>query len=419
VEMGDGVMDLVMSDVLMERVAEVGLGVDRGMDWVHVPTPGDHYSPGTGSAIMTIIYEISRVHAERGGRTRVVVSRGTCEGYPAYEVGEVVEVPFRPLPKRWQKAVDVGLGRLGIGRPFGAGCYRPAVEGIEAGFSGVIFIHNNPVAVPMFKRRFPGAVVCLWANNELFGTYTRREANRIAAAADRLICCSGYIAGDLRPRVDEGYWGKLGVVHNGVDVSYFHPCPEGLSDDPPVVLFIGRVVAEKGPDLLLKAGRKLHEKGMFFRMRIVGSSGFSATDPLSEYEQELRRIAEPMRELVEFAPFVDRKALIREFQSASIYCVPSNWDDPCPLTVPEGMACGLPTVVSRRGGIPEEGSDAVLYFDPPDVDGLAEQLRMLLSDRDLRERWSAKARARAVRFSWSAHYRQLVQCLVGTENASV
>lgn len=62
---------------------------------LHVPTPGEHYSPATGSRPMSIIYELAREHERRGGATSVVVAIGTRHDYP---VGHVVGVPFCTAP---------------------------------------------------------------------------------------------------------------------------------------------------------------------------------------------------------------------------------------------------------------------------------------------------------------------------------
>ena len=53
----------------------------RPAEFIHLPTPGDHYSPATGSAIMTIIHEMARHHAARGGDTTVIVGDGTRHDY--------------------------------------------------------------------------------------------------------------------------------------------------------------------------------------------------------------------------------------------------------------------------------------------------------------------------------------------------
>jgi glycosyltransferase involved in cell wall biosynthesis len=176
-----------------------------------------------------------------------------------------------------------------------------------------------------------------------------------------------------------------------------------------VVLFVGRVTPQKSPDLLIRAAAKILSPRRRFKLRIVGNSGFSAADPLTPYEQEIRKLAAPLGEAVEFQSFVDRAGVSRELDAASIYCVPSNWDDPCPLTVPEGLASGLPCIVSRRGGIPEEAADAALYFNPPNVDALANRLVYLLDDPAARSEWGQRARARALQITWENQYRLLRQ----------
>ncbi|HEX8463052.1 MAG TPA: glycosyltransferase family 4 protein, partial [Abditibacterium sp.] len=132
---------------------------------------------------------------------------------------------------------------------------------------------------------------------------------------------------------------------------------------------------------------------------------------LTPYEEELRRLAEPLGEDVEFQASVDRGQLLREYQAASIFCAPSNWDDPFPLTVLEAMSCGLPVVASRRGGIPEGGDDDILYFQPPDVDELAAQLAALVDSAPLRAEWGARARRRVQNFAWPNQYRVMRQAL--------
>lgn len=376
---------------------------------IHLPTPGDHYSPATGSALMTIIYELAREHEKRGGDTRVVVGRGTRHDYP---VGTAVEVGFPPLPSRPQRLVDAGLGRLGLPRRFGVSLYEPARDAIERDFEGPILVHNNPAGLRCLRRHSPHAQLCVYLNNVVFRTYSRRELRRVLGTVDVAVCVSNFIADDVERRAG-GLRDKLAVVHNGVDTARFQPVTDGAASEEPVVLFLGRVVPEKGPDLLLRAARKLAGRRRPFKVRIVGSSGFAATDPLSPYERELRAIAEPIADRVHFQPFIDRAAILDEYRSASVFCVPSNWDDPCPLTVLEGLASGLPIIASRRGGIPEIGGDAALYFRPPDIDTLAERLAHLLDDEQARSDWGARARARAEAFSWGNQYLVLRDALAG------
>jgi glycosyltransferase involved in cell wall biosynthesis len=321
-------------------------------------------------------------------------------------VGECVEVDIRGLPTRRQRLEDAVLGRLGFVRRFATAAYEPALAAIETQFEGPVFLHNNPGPLRAFKKQRPRARFGLYVHNELFRTYSRRELQRTLQSADFVICDSAFVAEGIARRLGRDS-SKLSVVHNGVDLVRFHPVASRADAEELIVLFVGRVIPQKGPDILVQAARRLLNTRRQFRVRIVGSTGFSATDPLSSYERRLRELAKPIAEAVEFQPFVDRERIIGEYGRASIFCAPSNWDEPCSLTVPEALACGLPTIAARRGGIPEVGGDAVLYFQPPSVGEFADLLAYLIDDESARAEWSRRARARAAELSWSKQYRTL------------
>jgi hypothetical protein len=126
--------------------------------WIQIPTPGDHYSPAYGSALITIIYEISKIHQMNSGKTRVIVGKGTRHDH---DCGEIVEVDFPLELSRNQKIVDYGLECIGAKRMFGPRQYAPALEAIPRDFDGVVFIHNNPVALRLIQSARPNAKVCL------------------------------------------------------------------------------------------------------------------------------------------------------------------------------------------------------------------------------------------------------------------
>lgn len=378
------------------------------MHLVHVPTPGDHFSPSTGSAPMTIIYNLSRVHAARGGDTTVVVGKGTRHDYP---VGRVLTTGFPPLPNRRKKAVDAGLGRLGLRRRFAQQTYRPALDVLPRDFSGDVIVHNAPAALPMMRERLPQARISLYAHNELFATYGRREASRTLAGVHRVLCNSQFLADQLHSQLPDRLESAR-VVLNGVDVDLFRPV-ESTAPEPVIILLVARVVPEKGVHLLIEAATKIASPHRQFIVRIVGSSGFSATDALTDYERHLRRLASPIADRVQFQPFVDREAVLAEYARASIGCVPSAWDEPCSLTLPEAMACGLPVVASRRGGLPEVGADAALWFTPPDIGALAEHLAGLIDHPHERAEWGRRSRARAMELSWETQYEVFRTALEG------
>lgn len=372
---------------------------------VHVPTPGDHYSPSTGSALMTVVYELNRRHVERGDEAVVVVSPGTRQDYG---VGQLIEAPLGSLPTRWQKVADAAFGAFTGRRPFSGRIYL-GLRSLDLAESRLV-VHNTAGPIRSIAAQRPDAKICLYAHNQLFRSFTRREARRTVEACYRVICVSHFIADELSEKLGMQY-PHVKVVHNGVDTDYFQPPPPPDDVVEPVILFVGRVVPEKGVHLLIDAALEAQRRGRQFRLRIVGSHGFASTDPLSEYEAHLRMAAEPLNKSVEFVPFRDRGQIVDEYRQASIFVVPSDWDDPCPLTIGEGMASGLPIVASRRGGIPELGANAVLWFDPPDTEELAGHLVALIDSPEERLRLGALARKRAECLSWDLQYEEFRQAI--------
>lgn len=370
--------------------------------WIHILTPGDHYSPAYGSARITVTHEIVQQHALRGERSLVIAATGTRIDYQS---GEVVEVPFRLWLTKRRRAADVLLGRVGLPRINGLRHYAPVLDAIPLDFDGPVFVHNNPVAIPMLARARPRAKICLWAANELFNYYTRRETEAVVRASYRVICVSQFIADDLQKKLgrrDE----RIRVVGNGVNAEQFSPDPSKRMA-PPLILFTGRVVPEKGPDLLLRAAQLLHEKKLNFRVKIVGSHQFDPTDPLSPYEQELRVLAQPLGEIAKFAPAVSRAQVVEEYRAASIFCSPIRWDEPFGLTFLEAMGTGLPVVTAPLGGARQTCGDAGIYFESENVRDLADQLELLVCDETARSQRGIASRQHAQEHIWPRQYELL------------
>lgn len=375
---------------------------EKSKSFVHIPTPGDHYSSATGSAIMSIINELTKMHNRSGGVSQIIVSSGTRHDYAE---GECTEVPARRLLKRSEKIRDIVAGFAGMNRKFETNLYRPAFDAIEPDFDGTIFLWNAPGGINALRHTHPKAQICLYAQNWLFKTYTRGELSTLVNNVDKIVCCSTYIAEETQQLLGNSSNKIIGIV-NGVDTNKFKPGHNSEQSELKV-LFVGRIQPFKGPHLLIKAAQKLKSANRKFKVRIVGSSGFAADSSLSEYEKSLRKLAAPVSDIVQFQPFVDRHSILQEYANASISCVPSIWNEPCSLTVPESIACGLPTIASTRGGIPEVGGEGVLYFDPKSVNQLAEKLEFLLENEGARKDWSLRARLRAEQISWDKQYEKL------------
>jgi glycosyltransferase involved in cell wall biosynthesis len=174
-------------------------------------------------------------------------------------------------------------------------------------------------------------------------------------------------------------------------------------------MFIGRVVRQKGVDTLLHAAAAFGESEI--EVVVIGSSGFDAAAPLTEYERELRVIAAQVPPRVVFRSFVDRGELPSILKAADVLCVPSRWVEASGLTVGEGLAAGVPVVASRLGGIPEALGPGGILVAPDDPMALAAALRRLHDDPQLGAALSLAGREWAEAHDWTWAWGRLREVL--------
>lgn len=366
---------------------------------VHVITPGDHYSPSTGSAVPTVVHGLSR--APRAGQPRpaVAVARGTyADRYDSadiieYDAARPLTLP-RPLTER---QIDGALSLVGLPRWSARRSLAATLAGQGDWPSSVVLMHNAPQGVPVVNVNRHAAV--LYAHNQLFATYRRREADRVLSRAAAIICVSQSLADQTAARLTPRRRGLIKVVRNGVDAAGFARSTPLERDGALKVVFVGRMIPTKGADVLVEAVRSLGRPDV--HLTLIGSSGFSATDPLTEYERGVRSAAATVPDGVTIRPFIPRAEVVEVLQHADVVVVPSVWPDPCPLTVLEGMAAGAALVASDIGGIPESVAGAGILVRPGDPVDLAAALESLADDEDLLRKTAAAGEAFAREHDWA------------------
>lgn len=218
---------------------------------------------------------------------------------------------------------------------------------------------------------------------------------------DRVICPSEATAGfqrwvNLVPR------SRIDVIPNFINPGRFQPRrtraeirrEHGLADDDFVIPVVGVVNANKAPHVLVQALPRLVRQGLRPRVMLIGAA-------CAKYGPRLRREIERAGMAGRVALPGMRSDVADLLQAADVVCLPSN-SEVMPISLLEGMSCGLPAVGTWVGGIPEcvrDGIDGFLV--PPRAPAiLAEKLAMLARDPVLRHRLGEQARARMLeRFS--------------------
>lgn len=219
------------------------------------------------------------------------------------------------------------------------------------------------------------------------------RASRLPSHIDRFIAPSAF----LRSKLAQGGIDpeKISVASNFVDLASYKCLPE-----KGYFLYIGRLLYEKGIDLLIRAVSKLPQG----KLLIVGEG------PI---EEDLRNLSDRVAAgKVQFAGRKEGEELRRLLAESQFVVLPSRWYENLPFAVMEAMASSKPVVASYVGGIPEMVEDGVTGFLFPlgDVDALAEKISRLLADRSLREAMGRRAREKAEKLYGSeGHYRRIME----------
>lgn len=234
-----------------------------------------------------------------------------------------------------------------------------------------------------------------------------REAGALVAASE--------IEADELTRLYGADPAKVSIVPCGVDTDVFRPirqvdAREALGRDQceRLVLFVGRIEQIKGIDVLLDALGLLFKRRPDLRgelcLLVVGGALDPGDDaPETEKVQDLRRLVHEhrMEDSVDFVGSVDQDRLALWYSAADLCAVPSLTES-FGLVALEAMACGVPVVATRVGGLQtvvEDGRSGLLVA-PGDHASLAEAIEQVLMDHRLRMHLAHGARERAEQFTW-------------------
>jgi glycosyltransferase involved in cell wall biosynthesis len=191
------------------------------------------------------------------------------------------------------------------------------------------------------------------------------------------------------------------VIHPGTRHEELYASLERTPSAVPSIAFVGRVEAEKGPDVAVRAVAELERRyGIITRLIMCGS-----------VEPEMARSIEALaRSLgvargVEMLGFLPAPELGDVLASAHVVLLPYVWEEPFGLVCVEAGLARVPVVASLSGGMPEilrDGQEA-LFFPKGDVEACAEALARTLKNPAEAARRTDRAFVRAQAFGWTGY----------------
>jgi glycosyltransferase involved in cell wall biosynthesis len=277
----------------------------------------------------------------------------------------------------------------------------------KLGVKTVLTLHDGKLVCPKYLMLAHGKVCTACRGRRFWKVFVRNCVGSRQRAAllmleaywhrwkrsydmvDLFLSPSRFLADLISARIPRD---KIRLLPNGIALESQRPSFK----DNGYALYLGRISGEKGIQTLLEAHERL---GNGLGMRIVG------TGPL---EKELRQ----RFEAAEFLGYQSGPELAQTVSEAAFLVVPSEWYENCPMVVLEAMAMGKPVIGSRIGGIPEQVDDGStgLLFEMGNVNELAEKMKLLSEDLDMRREMGIKARKKVEKeYSLKKHCDRLMR----------
>jgi len=345
----------------------------------------------------TYAWQVGEALVERGHRVEIIAGEG---GSARSDRIPMVTFPFRPrsrfpdLGTRFRKLME----RLSFARH----AWRHLVR---AGYDAIII--NKPYDFPATwwaKRRGLRARIIYRSG----GTEFYAGDRLFAASVDRWVSSSAYNARQVAGR----YGRPVVVIHNGVDVDRFRPTARepilrsewGVPHDAPLLMSVGRLVGWKGLQVIVDA------------LRTLGSVHFAyvGEGPMGA-ELQARARGLGVSDRVHGLGGRPHRELPRVLSQADVFVQPSVGEEAFGITVVEAMACGLPVLASRNGGMVEivEDGRSGLLLPPGDTAAWSAAIRELAGDEARRRVMAEAGRRRAVgHFTWAANAERVEQLIL-------
>jgi colanic acid/amylovoran biosynthesis glycosyltransferase len=217
-----------------------------------------------------------------------------------------------------------------------------------------------------------------------------RLAEKLASAGF-VICISEFCRSQLMNLCEPERWGRLRVVHCGIPVEDFTRHTPSSEPGPGArILYIGRLVPEKGQTVLLEAIAELTRRGHDVTATIAGEGAL---------KPELARMAKRLKlsDRVEFPGAVGQHQLRDLYEEAAVFCLPS-FGEGVPIVLMEAMAMEVPPISTRIAGIPEliDHERSGLLVPPGNTEELTDGLESLLTEPAFHRELAAAGREKVL-----------------------
>ena len=241
----------------------------------------------------------------------------------------------------------------------------------------VIEIHNRPYLFNYLSDKKDNQCLILYFHNDplsMKGSKTKNERLRILRKAAGIIFVSKFLKDKFLNGIN-GSYDNAYVIPNSVDINQNILLDKKLK----YILYVGRIVKEKGVDIYINAIQELSTKFNDWKFLLIGSSKLGYTKQ-TLYEKEIISTVRKLNNNVEYKGYISNEKVKDLMAKGSILVVPSIWDEPFGMTAIEGLANKMTVIASEVGGLTEIVKEKGILIKDIDSNKLRDKLEYLLNN---------------------------------------
>ncbi len=358
--------------------------------YIPVPQPADMiYAP------IKLAVDISRTLVAEGHEVDFFAPNGSKLATP------VKTLKLKPLVRNYKtfQALLNSVDLLTHHMPglWDAYLAKEMFEQAAAGKYDVLHFQHPESAAP-FASLYPTVPVVYTLNDPIYGWY--KDIFKLYDSPNQF-----YVSISNNQRHPAPKLSYVATVYNGIGLEHL----KFSEENDGYLLFVGRIVPEKGVKEAIEIARRTHHK-----LLIIGPT-------YDDSRNYFHKFVEPeLDDQIQYLGYVDHDKLGKYFRRAKAFLAPIQWEEPFGLTMVEAMACGTPVIGLNRGSIPEIVVNGKTGYIATSITGMVAAVNKIgrINRRDCREHVKQKFSTKHMADGYLAAYETAIRRLAKNKKAS-
>ena len=260
----------------------------------------------------------------------------------------------------------------------------------ELSYYDLVIVENGVESLITYRKYIKSKIIAHLHNDYL--NIKTKNARQIVDSCNQIWCVSKFIS----KRVEEiSCSNKTRVLYNGIDTKKFSSIVSEIEQenmknkinikaDDYLILYVGRIMPEKGVLELIKSFNAAKEKNKNLKLLIVGEKRNNKKN-MTKYIEKIKKEIEKNKDSIILYGNATGKELLTLYNIGDLQIIPSIWEEAFGLIAVEGICAGHPLIVTNSGGLTEivNHDSAIIVNRDNIIEELSEAILKISSDDDL------------------------------------